>query len=538
MSSVSRRHFLHVASAAAASATIPLHRVHGSSLVRTPTIYIPRVSGVSVEPDFYALAERAADAARSAGASYADARITLTRSQVPGFVDGEARGFGVRALVGGYWGFLASSIWTPDEAVRLARGAVAQANAHRRGKTRPVEWTTIPVVRRGEWVMPVKYDPFNIPIEEKIDIMAAFADIASTAQVGIYPQTGMSFTRQRKVFVSSEGASWAQTTYTSSASFVLWYRDEYHAGLQMAGAAADFLSPAGKGWEYITESGIAEAIPQLIDEAEQARHTVPVDVGRFDMVLSAEAMSTLVDETFGAATELDRALGYEANARGTSYLDDPLAMLGTHQVASPRITITGNRSLSGGAATVRWDDEGVVPDEFPIVTNGVLVDYQTTREQAPWLAPYYGHTGHAVRSHGCANAGSALDITMQHAPNLTLAPSPDTTTFESLVASTEKGVAVLDLDVSMDQQQLNGMASGTLREIVRGKLGRFIYGGELAFRAPELWKTVAGLGGASSQRWFGRTRGKGEPQQRTTHTVGAVPAKIPQLSLIDATRKA
>jgi len=510
-----------------------------SGALGAPTIYVPRHRGSSIEPDLRLLAEQAADAARSAGATYADARLTLTRHQTPGIDEGEECAFGVRALVNGYWGFLASAVWTSDEAVRLARAAVTQANARRRGKSRPVEWGTIPIVRRGSWVMPVKCDPFDVSVEEKLDVMASLADLVRTARFGVYPQTGMSFRRQYRVFASSEGASWEQTTYTSSAGFVVRYMNEYHAGLPGGGAAADFLSPAGCGWELVTESGIPEAIPRLIDEAEQSRHRVPVDVGRYDIVFGAEAMATLVDETLGAATELDRALGYEANASGTSYLDEPLETLGVQRIASSNVTVTANRSLPGGAATVRWDDEGVVPEEFSIVENGILVDYQTAREQAAWLAPYYQKIGRPVRSHGCAAAGTALDITMQHAPNLTLRPgTAPSVTFDSLVAGTEKGIAIYDINVGMDQQQLNGIGSGTMREIVHGKLGRYIRGGALAFRAPELWKNIVALGGPATQQIFGRFRGKGQPYQQTTHSISAVPAKIPQLGIIDATRKA
>ena len=46
-------------------------------------------------------------------------------------------------------------------------------------------------------------------------------------------------------------------------------------------------------------------------------------------------MASLVEQTFGVATQLDRALGYEANAGGTSYIDDPLGMVGHLQVARP-----------------------------------------------------------------------------------------------------------------------------------------------------------------------------------------------------------
>jgi len=499
---------------------------------------VPSTPGTSTEPDFSALVARAVDAATRAGATYADARITHLRSQAPGWNEGEEHGLGVRVLVNGYWGFLGSAVWTPDEAVRLARGAVAQAKAHSRGKVKPVNLGPAATVRDGAWVMPVKYDPFDIPVGEKFDVLNSFSDYASSYMVGIGTNAGMGFDREHKIVATSDGASWQQTTYRSYASFALYYRDEYHLGLNMGAVGADGLSAAGRGWELVSESGLIDAIPGLIDEAEQARHVIPFDVGRYDVVFSAEAMANILDQTLGAATELDRALGYEANASGTSYLSDPLDYLGTLQVASPLVSVSANRSHPTGLATVRWDDEGVVPEDFTLVKDGVLVDYQTTREQAAWLEPYYQRIGHPVRSHGCANAGSALFITMQHVPNLALTPGRADTTFDDLVAGTEKGIAILSCNPSMDQQVLNGLGYCTMREIKRGKLGRYLHGGALMFRAPELWKNVVGLGGPKSMQWFGMGRGKGQPGQGTYHSVGAVPAKVTQLSIIDPGRKA
>jgi TldD protein len=249
-------------------------------------------------------------------------------------------------------------------------------------------------------------------------------------------------------------------------------------------------------------------------------------------------MASLLDATIGAATELDRAMGYEANASGTSYLDQPLDMLGSYRVGSPLVNVSANRSLVGGAATVQWDDESVVPDEFTLVKHGTLVDFQTTREQVAWIAPYYTKNNRPLRSHGCAGADSALSVTMQHTPNLQLLPGASDTSFAELVASVKKGVAVMSIDPNMDQQQLNGLGYGAVRKIVNGKLGPYINGAGVQFRSSEIWKNVAALGGAKELRWFGMARRKGEPFQSTTHSVGAVPARINTVDIIDVARKA
>jgi TldD protein len=213
-------------------------------------------------------------------------------------------------------------------------------------------------------------------------------------------------------------------------------------------------------------------------------------------------------------------------------------MLGTYRVGSPLLNVTANRSHPGGVATVKWDDESVEPDEFTLVKDGVLADFQTTREQAAWLAPYYNKTGTPVHSHGCASTDSALDVTLQNVPNLQLMPGAKAASFDDLVADTEKGLALMNVSVHMDTQQLTGFVLGTMREINKGKLGRFVIGGALDFRTPEFWKSLTALGGSESTRWFGQRTEKGEPSQRSYYSVGAVPAKFKDAAIIDFMRKA
>jgi TldD protein len=189
-------------------------------------------------------------------------------------------------------------------------------------------------------------------------------------------------------------------------------------------------------------------------------------------------------------------------------------------------------------ATVKWDDEGVEPDEFMLVDQGVLVDYQTTREQAPWLAPWYQKQGKPVRSHGCAGADSALSITMQHAPNLVLGPGSDHVTFDDLVSDTKKGLAVLGAETKTDFQQRNGVVRGVVREIVNGKLGDMVGGLVALFNTTELLKNLLAIGGADSAAQFAASDLKGQPTQGTSHSVRAVPAKFANVSFIDPRRKA
>ena len=125
-----------------------------------------------------ALAKSAVEAARTAGAKYADARLTREVQHHYEFVnrdgditgDMETIGLGVRVLVDGYWGFSASPVWDTDEAVRLAREAVSQARVNAKGTARTAELGQYPVVT-GRWSTPIGIDPFTVTIEEKQDYM-------------------------------------------------------------------------------------------------------------------------------------------------------------------------------------------------------------------------------------------------------------------------------------------------------------------------------------------------------------------------------
>lgn len=488
------------------------------------------------------LALRAIEAARAAGATYADVRLTHTWERKVGpkidmVGDSERMSVGVRALVDGYWGFAGSPIWSPDEMARLGYEAVHHARTMATGPRREIELATAPAVDDGHWVMPVEIDPFGVSPFEIVDFLMALRYFVGSIS-GFTPLTTESvFHKQEKAFASSEGSYCTQQLFRTSGRIVISLTE----GRESAVGELDTLTPAGVGWELFSGQSIHEQLRQLMDELrEEIKLPVkPVEVGRYETVCDAKTVARLTDATLGTATQIDRALGYEANASGTSYLNEPLEMLGNYEVGGPRLTLTGNRTEQGGAATVRWDDEGVQPDEFTIVRDGVLEDYQTTRESAGWLAEYYRRVGRTVRSHGCANAPAGVNAPLLHTPNLTVAPGGDTPDFDGLVSSIGEGLAVKDLGLDMDFQGLNGMGlGGRIYEVKDGKRVARIAGAGILFRAPELWKGLVEIGGVASLRRYGMIAGKGEPEQRTYHSVTAPAAVFGEMTVIDPRRKA
>ena len=530
----SRREFLRRAGALALSgALMPRSLIAAPARGAGARAGGARIHGMA---DPHALAAAAVDAARQAGASYADARLSFTniRTIFPARAGGEAEalGLGVRALVNGYWGFASSPLWTLDEAARLGREAVAQGRANALGKDHPVELGTISPAA-GEWTSPARVDPLTVPAGELHDWLDGMAAYASTLQLA----AGMAliFTRDERTFASSDGAACHQTLYTTSLTNSVSYQNRRR--------------PVGEvnaqgGWELVTAIPLPELFLRMKEDVDEDMRlpVKPVDVGRYHVLFDQQAVGSLLAQTFGYATELDRALGYEANAGGTSYLNDPLAMLGSYKAGSPLLTVTAERSRPGSLATVKWDDEGVAPEPFTIVKDGDLVDFQTTRESAAWLAPWYARRGVPVRSHGCANAPSAIDAALQHTPNLAMRPAATEASFDTLLAGMSDGIAIRGLGVDMDWQRSSGFAlngTGETYEVKRGRRTAVIAGAGLLFRSTDLWRSLIALGGPKSQEWIGLgVSRKGEPQQATNYTVGAVPAVFRDVTVIDATRKA
>ena len=179
------------------------------------------------------------------------------------------------------------------------------------------------------------------------------------------------------------------------------------------------------------------------------------------------------------------------------------------------------------------------PPETTLIKDGILTDFQTTREQAAWLAPYYQAHHRPVRSNGCAGSDTAMSITMQHVPNLVLAPNPIDVQQEDLVRSIKHGLLVLGGAATTDFQARNGMVRGGLFEIRDGQVKNAVRG-MIQFNTLDLWRHVTALGGVSTLDRYEVTQysddlaqeGKGQPRQYASHRVRAVAAMIQKQALI------
>jgi TldD protein len=545
----SRREFLKTTSAAAAALGLAACGAAQRPVEEAPSP-VPSTNNPpagSGDPSFRELALLALDAAKASGASYADVRISRNRNQriftreqrVQGITDRETFGFGVRVLVDGAWGFAASRDLTRDEVPRVAKQAVAQARANRSALVRPVVLAPVTPVPNGVWRSPAKTDPFDVAIEDKVALLLAANHAALAVKGARFVNSAMFFLKEEKTLATTDGTYAVQTIFRSQPS------------MSVTAVASDFsdfqsrsstdVQPMGRGYEHVVDADLVGNATRWAEEAVEKLSAQPVEVGRYDLVLHPTHLWLTIHESIAHPTELDRAMGFEANYAGTSFVAPPEKMLGAFRYGPEFMNIQGDRSQEGSLSACGWDDEGVEPDEFLIIKNGVVNDYQTTREQAPWLAWWYEKQGKEARSHGCSYAQSWADVQFQRMPNVSLLPGDKDIGWDDIIADTERGIAIVgEGSFSIDQQRYNAQFGGQLfYEIRNGKITGMLKDVAYQMRTPDFWNALDMIGGKKSYMLGGAFNdGKGQPSQSNAVSHGCVPSRFRQVNVINTGRKA
>jgi len=485
----------------------------------------PAVDAVRSEAADAALARAAA-----LGASYADIRINRYRResiatrerQVQNVSRSTSYGLGLRVLVNGVWGFAATNRVEPGEARAAAESAVGIARAHARLVTRKVVLADADKVVTT-WVSGFKRDPFEVPLEAKTAFLMKLNETALAVPGVSFVSSQILFVDEEKFFASTDGSRITQRLVRTYPQFTTTATDRTAGDFQTR-PVVDRAQLVG--YEYV------EDYPWLAD-AENAGHEAveklkakPVSPGRYDIVVDPSQLFLAIHESVGHSTELDRALGWEANMAGTSFISP--ADTGKLRFGASIVNLVGDRTQPGGLATTGFDDEGVKAERWHLVRDGMFVDWQTTRE----LAPLVGQK----RSHGCLHADNWASVPFPRMPNVSLEPAASEVTLDDLFSGIKRGLFIVGRgSSSIDQQRYNFQFGGAvIREITNGKLGAMVRDGVYQSRTPDFWASCDGVGGKASYRLWGTSAdGKGEPGQTNAVSHGCAPARFRQVTVLN-----
>jgi TldD protein len=466
-----------------------------------------------LDPEVVAAVRDAAlgEAARL-GASHAEVRVERIRSQMVALRDGRLEtaaddtevGIGLRVVHDGSVGFAATVAVDAGAAATLAAQAVDAARTTALAGGRPVEPADEPAHGDVEWTSPHRTDPTSVSLADKVAVLGDWSERLLRAGVD-HVTAYVLAVGEEKHFGDLAGTTAVQR------------RVRVHPQVEClaVGDGGDFeemrtvAPPVGRGWEYLDSDGWdwdAE-LAELPDRLAEKLRAPSVDAGTYDLVVDPTNLWLTIHESIGHATELDRAMGYEAAYAGTSFATPD--QLGRLRYGSPVMHVTGDRTTEHGLATVAIDDEGVAAQSFDLIRDGVLVGYQLDRSIA--TAAGLG------RSNGCAFADSPLHVPIQRMANVSLEPAGDDgPTTDELIAGVDRGLYVVgDKSWSIDMQRYNFQFTGQrFFAIEHGRLVGQVRDAAYQATTTDFWGAMEAVGGRSTYLLGGAFNcGKGQPGQ-------------------------
>jgi TldD protein len=485
-----------------------------------------------------ALTDAALTRALDLGCEHADLRVERIRTQTislrdarpEAFTDGEDLGLAVRVVHEGTWGFAAGVVLTAAEAVRLAEEAVAVARVSAAINSDRVELAPEPVYPDAEWVSPYEIDPFEVPDADKTGLLTELSERLLAADGVEHVQSSCMHVKEQKYYADTAGTRTRQQRVRIYPEFTALTVDRATGQFESMRTLAP---PVGKGWEYLSGGDwdwhreLAE-IPELLREKTKAPS---VEAGRYDLLVDPSNLFLTIHESIGHATELDRALGYEAAYAGTSFAT--VDKLGTLQYGSARMNVTGDRTAPHGLSTIGWDDEGVAGQQWDIVKDGVLVGYQLDRNMARLRG--------LSRSNGCAFADSPGHVPVQRMANVSLQPAPDGPSTEEIIAGVERGIYVVgDKSWSIDMQRYNFQFTGQrFYKIENGRLAGQLR--DVAYQATttDFWGAMSVVGGPQTYVLGGAMNcGKAQPGQVAPVSHGCPSALFENVTILNTVQEA
>ncbi|RIV18750.1 TldD/PmbA family protein [Fibrisoma montanum] len=500
------------------------------------------------------LADVALNAAKSKGASYTDVRIgrylqqfLFTReNKVQNIVNAESYGVGIRVLANGTWGFSATSDVTPEGIARAAETAVAIAKANAKIQKEPVTLAPQKGVGDVTWKTPIKKNAFEIPVQEKIDLLMKVNGEAMKNGAA-FVTSNLFFVNEQKYFASTDGSYIDQDVHRIWPTFTVTAVDRQAGGFKTRDALS---SPMGMGYEYL-DGAAAEKIPgpnglvgyrnsyDMVEDAilaaKQAKEKLTaksVQPGKYDLVLDPNHLGLTIHESVGHPTELDRVLGYEANYAGTSFATLDKWKTKNFNYGSKLVNIVADKTQPYTLGTVGYDDEGVPCKEWNLIKDGVLVNYQAIRDQASIIGE--------KESHGCCYADNWSSVQFQRMPNVSLRPGTEKRSVADMIKGVDKGIYIIGRgSYSIDQQRYNFQFGGQLfYEIKNGEIAGML--DDVAYQAntQEFWNSCAQLCDKDDYRTFGSFfDGKGQPSQVSAVSHGCPTTRFNGVNVINTGRK-
>lgn len=478
------------------------------------------MSSSIIDSHIKSLCPRALDTCKARGASYADVRFVERRIQRVHLKDGksdlverESRGFGIRVIVDGAWGFASSSTVEAREVDKVAALAVSIARASAMlGKEKA--YIGEPLKVSGSYRTPVVIDPFSMSLEKKFELVSRACEEMQKVKGVTTVMAALEARRENKILATSEGSNIEQELVRASCQINAQAAGQEE--VQDRSYPDSLGCAANEGWEFVERQDLTASAPRIAEEAVALLKAKPCPSGITTVILDGGQLALQLHESCGHAIELDRVLGAEASYAGTSFLTTE--KLGRFRYGSNLINITADSTLHGGLGSFGYDDEGVPAQRVEIVRNGLFTGYLTSRETAPHISQ---------RSNGCMRAESWEHLPLIRMTNVNLEPGE--WKLQDLIEDTADGIFMkTNRSWSIDDRRLNFQFGTEIAwEIKKGKLGAMLKNATYSGMTPEFWSSCDAICSSDYWKLWGVANcGKGQPVQTMGVAHGTAPARF------------
>jgi len=288
-------------------------------------------------------------------------RIVLDNGKLEEIAAAPFQGAAVRALFGGAWGFV-----TTDNVTDLGEEIdLAKRIARKIDRREDLSLAEAPPGRSV--AIPVKKDPKNLSLEEKVALLREIEDAAKVKGVSstqaVYSE--MDFTTH---YSSSEGLDLeSKTTRMGFVISAVAHRNGLYQTDGEGRSGVGGLELFDREDPIALARGVGETAVALLDADVPKGGTYPV-------LLDQELAGVFVHEAVGHATEGDIIL------EGDSCLEGKLGQ----KIGSELVTVKDDPSLMQNGY-YSFDDEGSLAQETILMDKGILNSYLNTRETAARL---------------------------------------------------------------------------------------------------------------------------------------------------------
>jgi TldD protein len=443
--------------------------------------------------------------------------LTTKNGQVGTLAQSESIGLGIRVLASGGWGFASTDRLTREGVSACAAQAVAIAKASALAKRKEVVMAKEDAFV-DSWQSPFRKDPFEIPLENQLDLLLA-ADSEMRRIKGVtLTETDLQFRKIDSWFASSSGSRIHQRKVISGCGIgaTSFQGDE----IQKRSYPNSFGGQHSlEGYELVEAVELIKNAPRIAEEAVALHSAAHCPETTGTLILGGSQLGLQIHESVGHPIELDRVLGEEANFAGTSFLT--LDKLNKLRYGSDIVNVVADARLEHGPGlgSFAYDDEGVPAQCTDIIKDGEFRGYLSNRETA--------HLIGLNRSSGAMRTESWNRLPIIRMTNISL--KPGTWKLDNLIADTDDAILMeTNRSWSIDDRRYQFQFSTEIGwEIKGGKRGRLLKNPSYSGITTEFWNSCDAICGADEWVLWGTPNcGKGQPMQTMGTGHGASPSRF------------